>query len=69
MPRQERLTAKEAIKLLEQAGFVFSRQTGSHAQYFKNGERVTVPIHGDKILHPKIAKQVLNATKLTEEQN
>jgi predicted RNA binding protein YcfA (HicA-like mRNA interferase family) len=61
MPRQQRLTAKEAIALLEENNFVFSRQSGSHAQYYRDGERVTVPIHGDKILHPKIAKQVLLA--------
>ena len=61
MPRPPRFTAKEAILLLEENGFVFSRQSGSHAQYYKNGIRVTVPIHTDKILHPKIVKQILSA--------
>jgi predicted RNA binding protein YcfA (HicA-like mRNA interferase family) len=61
MPRQVRLSAKDAIKLLEENSFIFSRQTGSHAQYYKDGLRVTIPIHGDKILHPKIVKQVLLA--------
>jgi predicted RNA binding protein YcfA (HicA-like mRNA interferase family) len=63
MTRQERMTAKDAVSLLEEAGFVLSRQKGSHAQYFKDGMRVTISVHGDKILHPKIAKQVLLATK------
>jgi len=66
MPKQERLTAKDAVKLLVKAGFIFSRQSGSHAQYFRNGERITVPIHGDRILHPKITKQILNVVKQVE---
>ena len=64
MPKQERLTAKDAVKMLEVAGFILSRQTGSHAQYFKDGYRVTIPVHGDKILHPKIVKQVLIAIRV-----
>ncbi len=58
MPKQPRLSAKDAIKLVEENGFVFSRQTGSHAQYYKNGLRITIPIHGDNILHPKIVKNI-----------
>lgn len=61
MPKQIRLTSKEVIKLLEESGFEFSRQSGSHAQYYRDGVRVTIPVHGDKILHPKIIKQVLMA--------
>jgi predicted RNA binding protein YcfA (HicA-like mRNA interferase family) len=61
MPKMDRLTSKEAVKILEENGFLFSRQSGSHAQYYKNGYRVTIPIHGNKNLHPKIVKQVLLA--------
>ena len=61
MPKLPRLTNKEAVDLLVKAGFVFSRQTGSHAQYYKDGIRVTVPIHNNKELHPKIVKQIYSA--------
>ena len=61
MPKNERLTAKAAVTLLLENGFIFSRQSGSHAQYYKDGVRVTIPIHSDKILHPKIVKQILLA--------
>lgn len=61
MPRTERLTVKDAIKRVEAVGFVLSRQTGSHAQYYKDGLRVTIPIHNNEYLHPKIVKQILSA--------
>lgn len=55
-----RITAKEIIAVLEKVGFVFIRQSGSHKIY-KNleGKRITVPFHGDKILHPKTLKSIL----------
>ena len=61
MPKTERMSVKEAIKLVESSGFILSRQSGSHAQYFKNGLRITIPIHNNDILHPKITKQILLA--------
>jgi predicted RNA binding protein YcfA (HicA-like mRNA interferase family) len=41
---------KELIKSLEKAGFIFTRQTGSHAIY-KNieGKIIIVPIHNRDI--------------------
>jgi len=52
-----RLTAKEAISLVESHGFFFTRQNGSHKLY-KNadGKRINIPFHGDKILHPQVYK-------------
>ncbi|MDJ0582513.1 type II toxin-antitoxin system HicA family toxin [Crocosphaera sp.] len=61
MPKLPRLTAKEAEKLLLDAGFVQIRSQGSHRIYFKDNIRVVIPFHSGKILHPKIVKQVLNA--------
>ena len=61
MPRLPRLTAQEAEELLEDAGFVLARITGSHHIYVKEAHRVVVPFHGTKTLHPKIVKQVFNA--------
>ncbi|TAL68043.1 MAG: addiction module toxin, HicA family [Bacteroidetes bacterium] len=41
---------KELIKLLEKAGFIFIRQSGSHAIYKKSdGTMVVVPIHNRDI--------------------
>lgn len=61
MPRLPRLTAQEAEELLDDAGFVLERITGSHHIYVKGSRRAVIPFHGTKILHPKIVKQVFNA--------
>jgi predicted RNA binding protein YcfA (HicA-like mRNA interferase family) len=66
MPQLPRLTGKEVVKLVEESGFLFRRQTGSHAQYFKNEVRVTIPLHNNEVLHPKIIKQILTAIALTQ---
>jgi len=41
---------KELVKLLEKEGFVFVRQTGSHAIFKKQGNKIiVVPIHSKDI--------------------
>lgn len=61
MPKLPRLTAKDAEKLLFQAQFIHIRSQGSHRIYQKDSIRLVVPFHGNKILHPKIVKQVIDA--------
>ena len=69
MSELPKLTAKEIIAALEKAGFIFSRQSGSHKIY-KNpkGIRATVPFHNSKILHPKIIKRILDDTGIEIEK-
>ena len=64
-----RVRAATAIKVLERVGFVLVRQSGSHRIY-KNeeGRRTTVPFHSNKILHPKILKNILRDADITIEQ-
>jgi predicted RNA binding protein YcfA (HicA-like mRNA interferase family) len=55
MEKLPRITAAEAIKVLERAGFLLVRQSGSHKIYKNNeGKRVTVPYHTGRTLHPKV---------------
>jgi len=61
LAKLQRLTAGEAESLLFQNGFVLTRTKGSHRIYMKGHSRVVVPFHGNKILHPKIVKQVLQS--------
>ena len=61
MPKLPRLTAKEAEKLLLDAGFSQIRSKGSHRIYRKEEIRVVIPFHSGKILHPKIVKQIFDA--------
>lgn len=55
-----RIAAKDIIRILEKKEFFLSRQSGSHKIY-KNmrGQRVTVPYHSGKILHPKLLQSIL----------
>ena len=64
-----RVSASEAARVLEKAGFFLARQSGSHRIY-KNadGLRVTVPYHSGKELHPKILKSILRDANLTVEE-
>jgi predicted RNA binding protein YcfA (HicA-like mRNA interferase family) len=59
-PKQLPKNYKELATLAEKAGFVFSRQKGSHSIFYhEKGVRITIPNHGNKALHPKIIKSVL----------
>lgn len=59
-PKQKLFTAKELVALAEKAGFIFSRQRGSHMIYYHtSGLRLTIPNHASRIIHPKIIKRIL----------
>ena len=69
MAKLPRVTAKQMIAVLEELGFSYKRQTGSHAIYRNAaGVRATVPIHSGAILHPKIIKTILNDTGITSDK-
>ncbi len=68
MAKLPRLTAQQIIVALERSGFSRVRQSGSHAIYKSAiGKRVTVPIHGSQILHPKILRSILRDADLSLE--
>ncbi len=61
-----RVTAAEAVKVLERAGFLLVRQSGSHKIYKnKEGKRATVPYHAGKTLHPKVLQSILRDANIT----
>ena len=62
------INAKALIKVSEKKGFIFSRQSGSHAIYSNsNGVKVTVPIHGKKNLGKGLLKQIMKDAGLSNE--
>jgi len=61
LPKQPRLSAAEAEKMLLKAGFSFMRSKGSHRIYYKSGVRMVLPFHSGATLHPKIIKQLQQA--------
>lgn len=64
-----RITAREVERVIAKIGYQLKRQSGSHRIY-KNqeGKRVTLPIHPEKIIHPKIIKRILVENNLTIEK-
>ncbi|MDB5328312.1 MAG: ycfA [Phycisphaerales bacterium] len=52
MPKPPPIRAREVVRVAESIGFVFDRQKGSHAVYYRvsDGRRVVVPMHGTKDL-------------------
>jgi len=56
--KQQRLTAKEAEKILSKSGFTLLRQKGSHRIYGKGPKRIVLPHHSGQMLHPKIVKEI-----------
>lgn len=67
--RLPRVTAADAIRVLERVGFIPIRQNGSHKIY-KNmeGKRTTVPYHAGKILNLKTLLSILRDAGLTVEK-
>ncbi len=58
------------LKVLEQKGFFFVSQTGSHAKYRKKGSpalTVIVPIHGKEIPHGTFRSIVRQAKLLPDD--
>ncbi|MCC6144111.1 MAG: type II toxin-antitoxin system HicA family toxin [Candidatus Hydrogenedentes bacterium] len=65
-PKQPRLTAVDADRMLISEGYILLRTKGSHRVYMRGARRVVVPYHAVKILHPKIVKQILAAIEPEE---
>ncbi len=61
MSRLPRLTAAEAIHVVEKRGFVFSRSRGSHRIYRDpaTGKRVTIPFHSKEMIPPGTLLNIL----------
>ena len=64
LPKLPKLTPIEAESLLLKAGFELVRSKGSHRIYIKKNIRVVIPFHSNKILHPKIVKQVVESVDI-----
>lgn len=69
-PRLPVVTAKEVVRVATRVGFVFDRQKGSHAVYFREQDkaRIIVPIHAGKTLKPKTLAGIIEDMGLTVEE-
>lgn len=64
------LKAKQVVKAVERAGFIFVRQTGSHAIYVNSllNARTVIPIHPGKTIKMPLLKAIIKDCNLTVEQ-
>jgi predicted RNA binding protein YcfA (HicA-like mRNA interferase family) len=69
MAKLPRITARQIILVLEKSGFELARQSGSHKIYKnRSGKRITVPLHDNKILHPKVLKNILKDADISPDE-
>jgi len=64
MPRLPALRPREAVQVLEKAGFSFIRQKGSHRLYVKGDTVVTIPYHS-RDLKKGTLRQIIKQSGLT----
>ena len=70
MSKMPMVRAREVARVAERVGFVFDRQRGSHAVYYRasDGRRVVIPMHGSKDLKPGTLRGIIMDMGLTPEQ-
>jgi predicted RNA binding protein YcfA (HicA-like mRNA interferase family) len=64
------VTAKDLVRVAQKCGFVFRRQSGSHAIYVRDFDkaRLVVPMHAGATLKRKTLRGMLQDMKLTAEE-
>lgn len=67
MTRLPAVKPKDAIRVLERAGFVFVSQKGSHRKYRKESIVIVVPFHNDD-MRPGTLRHVIQQSGLTIEE-
>ena len=62
------VSEKEFTKILEQNGWQLLRINGSHHIYRKsnNSARISVPIHGNQALKPKLLRHFIKVANLND---
>ncbi len=67
MTKLPALKAKQTIKVLEKAGFLFVRQKGSHRIYTKGNITITIPYH-NKDFRKGTFRHIIKQSGLTVEE-
>lgn len=70
MPKLPSIRAREVVRVAESVGFVFDRQRGSHAVYYRPSDqrRVVIPMHGAKNLKPGTLRGIITDLGLSVEE-
>ncbi len=69
-PKLPAVTARDVARVAIKVGFVFDRQKGGHAVYYreKDRARIVVPMHAGKTIKPKTLAGILEDMGLTAEE-
>jgi predicted RNA binding protein YcfA (HicA-like mRNA interferase family) len=69
-PKLPVATAKDVARVAQKLGFVFRRQSGSHAIYVRATDqaRVVIPMHSGKELKRKTLRGILQDLKISVEE-
>ncbi len=67
MPKPPSIRARVVVRVAESMGFIFDRQRGSHAVYYRASDkrRVVIPMHGSKDLKPGTLRGIITDLRLT----
>ncbi len=68
-PKVPTATAKDLVRVAERLGFVFRRQSGSHAIYVRENDqaRVVIPMHKGE-LKRKTLRAIIQDLKISVEE-
>jgi predicted RNA binding protein YcfA (HicA-like mRNA interferase family) len=67
MKKLPRVAAREVESALLRTGFQFSHAKGSHRSYIKEGKRVIVPFHGNRIIPPVTLRNIIRQAGILPE--
>ena len=69
-PKLPIVTAREVVRTALKAGFVFDRQKGSHAVYYRERDRarIVVPMHVGKTIKRKTMAAILEDMGLSADE-
>lgn len=70
MPKLPSIRARDLVRVAESVGFVFDRQAGSHAVFYRDADkrRIVIPMHGSKDLKPGTLRGIIRDMGLTVEE-
>ncbi|MBI5134833.1 type II toxin-antitoxin system HicA family toxin [Candidatus Uhrbacteria bacterium] len=64
------LNAREVTRALERAGFLFDRQSGSHAVYIhpSRHRRTVIPMHGGRTIKKPLLRSIIDDMGISIEE-
>ena len=70
MAKLPSIRAREVARVAQSIGFVFDRQRGSHAVYYRASDqrRIVIPMHGNKDLKPGTLRGIISDMGLSVDE-